>query len=913
MKKYIIAAMAFVAAFLFSALAAQAATILFPVGGGTGTSTLPTSGQVLVGNSGGTYSILNNLPISSGGTSTTTFYAGGLIFSDGTELTQAPNTSTNSIFWDNTNGRLGIDTGAPTVAFQVFRNSTQQAIIQRNNTTGTARIDFAVGSGVTSTAIGYVGANRTDSPNSSDGDLVFGARTSGATVEIARLTGLGLLELGSTTQPTHTLTLPNAATGIALYGTVDQTTNYSRGTVAYDSGVGGLFIRNTHGGSGSNNILRIQSDGSTVGTDYVNLTLNRGSTARFFNVDSNATSNVTNPMASFTSISSAAAGVSKAVSIEPTLTQSGSAGYAGIQILSTETSLGSGLKLLLKIGTSTSADLFDVDNTGLASTTQLLIGGLRGTAAGSFLAVDATGKVIATTTPSGSGGAVSSVSNADSTLTISPTTGAVVASLNLANPNTWTGLQQFNGNASSTQLTTTGNTYLATTGGNVGVGTTTAATYPFSITSATSPQLAIVNSAGNYATVAVSATGALTLANNGSGSIVLNTSNNTNFMVAGATRFTINGNTFIANNAAGPELANLGASATVPTFMPNKVDTTTGIGADASGNISLITAATTKLEVLNTGNVGIGTSTPFGSLQIASSSTNATFKSQLILTDTAAATNTKHWLLSSINGNFSMNTSTDAFSVTSPPAFSMTNDGLIGIGILPQAGFRMDMTNGPNISTLTQLETKSTDSTAYIETRFKNSAGAGLGFGMESTGGGVLIVGDSPNAFIIRTGGTGPVQFSASGSLDMTLDTNGYLGVGTSSPAAKLSIGGINATTNLAFLVATSSAAGTQAFAIDRGGHIVNSGPAPVISSCGTTPTIAGDDKSGTITTGSGVVSACTMTFAKAYTDNPVCTVSTNNTSALGDISSVSTSAITFAFTGTLASGKVYYICQSHH
>src|SRR6185369_16415430 len=46
-------------------------------------------------------------------------------------------------------------------------------------------------------------------------------------------------------------------------------------------------------------------------------------------------------------------------------------------------------------------------------------------------------------------------------------------SIDFTRANTWTGLQQFNGNASSTQFTTTGSTYLATTGGNVGVGTTT--------------------------------------------------------------------------------------------------------------------------------------------------------------------------------------------------------------------------------------------------------------------------------------------------------------------------------------------------------------------------------------------------------------------------------------------------------
>lgn len=41
----------------------------------------------------------------------------------------------------------------------------------------------------------------------------------------------------------------------------------------------------------------------------------------------------------------------------------------------------------------------------------------------------------------GGGGAVSSVSNSDGTVTISPTTGAVVASLNLAHANTWTAKQ----------------------------------------------------------------------------------------------------------------------------------------------------------------------------------------------------------------------------------------------------------------------------------------------------------------------------------------------------------------------------------------------------------------------------------------------------------------------------------------
>lgn len=43
--------------FFFGAMAVHGATVLFPTGGGTGTSTPPTLGQILVGNSGGTYTL----------------------------------------------------------------------------------------------------------------------------------------------------------------------------------------------------------------------------------------------------------------------------------------------------------------------------------------------------------------------------------------------------------------------------------------------------------------------------------------------------------------------------------------------------------------------------------------------------------------------------------------------------------------------------------------------------------------------------------------------------------------------------------------------------------------------------------------------------------------------------------------
>jgi hypothetical protein len=78
---------------------------------------------------------------------------------------------------------------------------------------------------------------------------------------------------------------------------------------------------------------------------------------------------------------------------------------------------------------------------------------------GSYTAANVTigadGRITAAS--NGSGGAVASVSNSDSTLIISPTTGPVVASLNLANPNTWTATQTFpNASIAISKLNATG-------------------------------------------------------------------------------------------------------------------------------------------------------------------------------------------------------------------------------------------------------------------------------------------------------------------------------------------------------------------------------------------------------------------------------------------------------------------------
>lgn len=123
--------------------------------------------------------------------------------------------------------------------------------------------------------------------------------------------------------------------------------------------------------------------------------------------------------------------------------------------------------------------------------------GTLGTPAGTFLAADPSGNVIATSSPSGGGsGTVTSVGLATPNSSLSlggtnpvTTSGTINADLNLGHSNWWTALQNFT-NASSSQLTATSSAYLATNAGYVLVGTTTPQT---GVNSGTATSLLVVN------------------------------------------------------------------------------------------------------------------------------------------------------------------------------------------------------------------------------------------------------------------------------------------------------------------------------------------------------------------------------------------------------------------------------------
>ncbi len=100
----------------------------------------------------------------------------------------------------------------------------------------------------------------------------------------------------------------------------------------------------------------------------------------------------------------------------------------------------------------------------------------------------------------------------------------------------------------------------------------------------------------------------------------------------------------------------------------------------------------------------------------------------------------------------------------------------------------------------------------------------------------------------------------------------------------------------------------TTTLVMDGFNHIdTTSGLVPVLSACGTSPTIVGNDWAGSIVSGTGAGN-CTLTFFHSYVSAPICHI--NQQSSSGGVVPPVTSLTNIGFTFTAGASLTYkYIC----
>lgn len=305
------------------------------------------SGGLLLQSNNGTDALL----IGAGGGAGATFYGGVNIAG---ELT----VDTNTLYVDATNNVVGIGTTSPLTQtgnkLQVGDNSAANQYLVFQTSNGHDRgIHYYLSDGTT--LRGYMKWDLNEDLLLK-GDVTFISTqnlTNPFTFTDSGGAGIGLMGIG-TTSPTHSLTLNSTATGIALYNTSDQTTNYERVQMYWTGNV--YTIQTQKGGSGSNRNL-------TIGTvSRVLQFLESPTGTQGFYTFSNSTGGSLNALSILTTRSNSAS-VAAELTIQPTYNQSGTAGYTALLINPTETTTGSGTKNLLQLQAG-GTDRFRVDNIG---------------------------------------------------------------------------------------------------------------------------------------------------------------------------------------------------------------------------------------------------------------------------------------------------------------------------------------------------------------------------------------------------------------------------------------------------------------------------------------------------------------------------------------------------------------------
>jgi hypothetical protein len=379
---------------------------------------------------------------------------------------------------------------------------------------------------------------------------------------------LGSILFGTLPATTTAFTLPTS--GAIGIGTSSPFAKFSIATNNGDAATT-LFAIGSSTGSATSTLFSISNTGSTTAANGINIT------AGCFAVNGTCLSSGGSGTVTSVNASGGTTGLSFSggpVTSSGTLTLAGTLGAANGGTGSTTLSgiiVGNGTaavntlilpSFLSLSGNTLSLGTLGVANGGTGSTT--LTGLLKGNGTGSLVSAIAGTDYLAP-------------SSLSATYPIQYSGNVFSLAFGTTTANSWSSLQQFNGNSSTTQLTVTGNTYLASAGGKVGIGTT-------------SPNwlLSVSGSSGTRLKTTSDITNAFTVENSvGTSTLQLDTLNNSDSIFSVATS---TGSTYLYVAAAG----NTGIGTTTPTAQLTTTGTVRfanfGAGSlttDANGNLSV--------------------------------------------------------------------------------------------------------------------------------------------------------------------------------------------------------------------------------------------------------------------------------------------------------------------------------------
>lgn len=118
------------------------------------------------------------------------------------------------------------------------------------------------------------------------------------------------------------------------------------------------------------------------------------------------------------------------------------------------------------------------------------------------------------------------------------------------------------------------------------------------------------------------------------------------------------------------------------------------------------------------------------------------------------------------------------------------------------------------------------------------------------------------------------------------------------------------------FVLTVASASTAMLLGVQNNSHVISSGTAPTVTSCGATPngSVDGTDFAGVITVGGGVVTSCKLVFSAPFGNGrtPVCVVVDNSTTVSASLGTITVTDATFNTSATLGGGLLYYICAGN-